>query len=286
MVSVVLTKFRNKSSIVDRWPLILSTETKTPATNRIIGSHNNNNCTKAINGNGPLITYTPATPLSQPAMQRPQKHSNAMPAAMQSATEDGSVMKKIISLSMEQFNNIENSIGKATATVTATRPDFVPEKLNFSAYEQFEGEFIAFAAPFIRIVWFRLKCVQQQLHGCNQYALLALSFAQRRTVSAFSIWLQREHFVCAFVSYECSKFNCCRTEYQIHKNTLTQFNFPGCCFSLISSSTVRPMDLLLSSDCMERVRDRERATNPHQIYLFALPHISPSCVWWVCEWSA
>lgn len=203
--------FRNKLSlIVDR----LSTETKTPATNRIIGNLNNNNCTKAINGNAPLITYTPATPQSQLAVQRTQQHSNAMPAAMQSATEDGSVMKKIISLSMEQFNNIENSIGKATSTVTATRPDFVPEKLHFSAYEQFEGEFIAFA-PFIWIVWFRLKCVQQLRRGCNQYALYW--HFRSHSWCLFNLAPAHEHFVCAFVSYECSKFNCCRTKYKIHK---------------------------------------------------------------------
>lgn len=133
-------------------------EPKTPATNRMNGCTNNNS-TKAINGNVPLITNTQATPpTSQPALQRPpQKHSNTMPAAMQSATEDGSVMKKIISLSVEQFNNIENSIGKvASTTVTQTRPVFV-EKLHFSAYEQFEGEFSAFSS-FVRTVIFLFEC--------------------------------------------------------------------------------------------------------------------------------
>lgn len=133
-------------------------EPKTPATNRIIVNNNNSNniSTKAINGTTPLIMYTAATPSSQQTLHRPQKQSNAIPTAMQSATEDGSVMKKIISLSVEQFNNIENS--KAMSTVTATRPVFVPEKLHFSAYEQFEGEFIAFRS----FVWifslFFFKC--------------------------------------------------------------------------------------------------------------------------------
>lgn len=127
------------------------TEPKTPTTtNRIIvnnnanNNHTNNTCTKTINGNVPLIAFTAPTPPTQ-QKHRQQKHSNAMPTAMQSSTDDGSVMKKIISISVEQFNNIENSMGKAAPMpVTTTRPDFVPEKLHFSAYEQFEGEFVPF----------------------------------------------------------------------------------------------------------------------------------------------
>ena len=49
--------------------------------------------------------------------------------------EDGSVLKKVISFTLDQMNNADG------ATEKAARPSFVPEKLHFSAYEQFKGEF-------------------------------------------------------------------------------------------------------------------------------------------------
>lgn len=48
--------------------------------------------------------------------------------------EDGSVLKKVISFTLDQMNNADD------ATEKAARPSFVPEKLDFNAYEQFKGE--------------------------------------------------------------------------------------------------------------------------------------------------
>lgn len=50
------------------------------------------------------------------------------------APEDGSVLKKVISFTFDQTNNVD------CMTEKATRPSFVPEKLHFSAYEQFKGK--------------------------------------------------------------------------------------------------------------------------------------------------
>lgn len=75
----------------------------------------------------------------QPKLQQPQQLQHQLNTMPSSTPEDGNVLKKIISISVEQFNNTEHSASKSVA---ATRPTFVPEKLNFSAYERFEGKFI------------------------------------------------------------------------------------------------------------------------------------------------
>lgn len=51
--------------------------------------------------------------------------------------EDGNVLKKVISFTLEQMNNGDN-------LCKSTRPIFVPEKLRFSEYNQFEGKCFAF----------------------------------------------------------------------------------------------------------------------------------------------
>lgn len=51
------------------------------------------------------------------------------------APEDGNVLKKVISFTLDQINNAD------CATEKVARPSFVPEKLHFSAYEQFKGKF-------------------------------------------------------------------------------------------------------------------------------------------------
>lgn len=52
--------------------------------------------------------------------------------------EDGSVLKKIVSFTVEKIHS-ENAMAKLS------RPSYVPEKLNFSAYERFEGELFFFS---------------------------------------------------------------------------------------------------------------------------------------------
>lgn len=50
------------------------------------------------------------------------------------ALEDGNVLKKVISYTLDQLNNAENVSEKIS------RPSCIPQKLHFSAYEQFKGE--------------------------------------------------------------------------------------------------------------------------------------------------
>lgn len=58
--------------------------------------------------------------------------------------EDGSVLKKVISFTFDQMNNVD------CVTEKAARPSFVPEKLHFSAYEQFKGK------PIVSILLIRI----------------------------------------------------------------------------------------------------------------------------------
>lgn len=140
MVSVVLMT-GDQISKQNKIIFFSFSEPITPVNNRII---TNNNCSKAINGNIPLITYSSMTPPGPGTIVHHQQSPKTPTAMPPSGADDGNVLKKIITLSVEQFNNVENSMGKTMASVskTNTRPAFVPEKLHFSAYEQFEGEFI------------------------------------------------------------------------------------------------------------------------------------------------
>lgn len=49
---------------------------------------------------------------------------------------DGNVLKKVASFTVER-TNFEN-----TTSSKVSRPSYVPEKLNFGAYEKFEGKFV------------------------------------------------------------------------------------------------------------------------------------------------
>lgn len=99
----------------------------------------NNNNLRTPNGNQPNIFVSNATVMptiatiqakgqqqQQPQQQQHQSNSTTYPTA-----EDGNVLKKVISFTLDQMKNAEKS---------TTRPAFVPEKLHFSAYEQFKGK--------------------------------------------------------------------------------------------------------------------------------------------------
>lgn len=64
-------------------------------------------------------------------IRKGQHQSN--PVAIQ-APEDGNVLKKVISFTLDQMNSTD------CVTEQTARPSFVPEKLHFSAYEQFKGK--------------------------------------------------------------------------------------------------------------------------------------------------
>lgn len=74
-----------------------------------------------------ISNVTPSTESLEYGKGQPhQSNSLTMPAP-----EDGNVLKKVISFTLDQMNNAEK----------VTRPIFVPEKLHFSTYEQFKGKF-------------------------------------------------------------------------------------------------------------------------------------------------
>lgn len=80
------------------------------------------------------VQLTPTTPASLPSSAPTQLPDNQTLQATTTLTpEDGNVLKKIVSFTVEKIHS-EN------ATVKVSRPSYVPEKLNFSAYERFEGE--------------------------------------------------------------------------------------------------------------------------------------------------
>lgn len=89
---------------------------------------------------------SPITPIrSQQATDAQHYQPTEQPNTMTVSTpEDGNVLKKVISFTIEQMNN-----GEHATSNKSTRPTFVPEKLNFSAYEQFEGEFYSFRITFV-----------------------------------------------------------------------------------------------------------------------------------------
>lgn len=84
----------------------------------------------------PDVQLTPTTPVpavSSPLSAQSQLTDGQTLPSAQLTPEDGNVLKKIVSFTVEKIHS-EN------ATVKVSRPSYVPEKLNFSAYERFEGE--------------------------------------------------------------------------------------------------------------------------------------------------
>jgi len=55
------------------------------------------------------------------------------PVCSPTSQGDGNVLKKVASFTVERTNS-DNTASKIS------RPSYVPEKLNFGAYEKFEGE--------------------------------------------------------------------------------------------------------------------------------------------------
>lgn len=93
----------------------------------------NNNNVQTLNGNHYNNQQNIFVPNLTPIRTKGQHQSNAVTMP---APEDGSVLKKVISFTLDQMTNAD------CATEKATRPSFVPEKLHFSAYEQFKGMLI------------------------------------------------------------------------------------------------------------------------------------------------
>lgn len=92
------------------------------------GTHNGNQANIFVpNAAAVIPTIATIQPKGQ-QQQQPQHQSNSTTFAV---PEDGSVLKKVISFTLDQMKNAEKS---------TTRPSFVPEKLHFSAYEQFKGK--------------------------------------------------------------------------------------------------------------------------------------------------
>lgn len=96
----------------------------------------NNNNIRTLNGNHHSQpnncvpnSALPNTVSLHRGKSQPQSNSVTMPAP-----EDGNVLKKVISFTLDQINNAEKT----------ARPSFVPEKLHFSAYEQFKGKLSSF----------------------------------------------------------------------------------------------------------------------------------------------
>lgn len=137
----------------------------------------------------------------------------------------------------------------------------------------------SFGLFFFFIRMFRLMCC---CCCCNQYASLALSFAQRRTVGSFSIWFQC--FVCVHTAWH--TFIYARNLIAVEPNTkskftLTRFNFP-CCFCLfyfvINNATAAIARFVFV--CAWK-RERKREHSSHQIRFI---HTFPAFVWrsYVC----
>lgn len=85
----------------------------------------NGNQANIFGSNAPVMP-TIATIQAKGPQQQHQSISTTFPTP-----EDGNVLKKVISFTLDQMKNAEKS---------TTRPAFVPEKLHFSAYEQFKGK--------------------------------------------------------------------------------------------------------------------------------------------------
>lgn len=99
------------------------------------GNHNGNQANMFVPNAAavmPAIATIPAK--GQQQQQQQQQHNQHQSSTTTfAAPEDGSVLKKVISFTLDQMKNAESKS-------TATRPSFVPEKLHFSAYEQFKGK--------------------------------------------------------------------------------------------------------------------------------------------------
>lgn len=97
------------------------------------GTHNGNQANIFV-PNAAAVIPTIATIQAKGQQQQQQSpHQHQSNSTTFAVPEDGSVLKKVISFTLDQMKNAEKS---------TTRPSFVPEKLHFSAYEQFKGKFI------------------------------------------------------------------------------------------------------------------------------------------------
>lgn len=127
------------------------------------GNHNGNQANIFVPNAAaviPTIATIPAKGQQQQSQQQ-QHNQHQSSTTTFAAPEDGSVLKKVISFTLDQMKNAES---KSTA-----RPSFVPEKLHFSAYEQFKGKSA-------HSVW--------KHHG--HFALL----------NAISLYCHLNHFIC------------------------------------------------------------------------------------------
>lgn len=108
----------------------------------------NNNNVRTPNGNhygnqqpnGFVSNVTATAPIQIPIRCTKGQHQSNSNQVTMPAPEDGSVLKKVISFTLDQMNNADGTTEK-TSSSSSSRPSFVPEKLHFSAYEQFKGEF-------------------------------------------------------------------------------------------------------------------------------------------------
>lgn len=67
-----------------------------------------------------------------------QQPTLASTAVIQKTSNGNSVLQRVISLTTANHSNENNSFTKPT------KPTFIPEKLQFSAYEKYEGERLGF----------------------------------------------------------------------------------------------------------------------------------------------
>lgn len=94
------------------------------------GNHNGNQANIFVPNAAAVIPTIATIPAKGQQQQQHNQHQSSTTTF--AAPEDGSVLKKVISFTLDQMKNAES---KSTA-----RPSFVPEKLHFSAYEQFKGK--------------------------------------------------------------------------------------------------------------------------------------------------
>lgn len=79
----------------------------------------------------PHQQFPPTSSSSPPPFLLPPPPSSSLTTAP--TVGDGNVLKKVVSFTVER-TNFDNTTSKVS------RPSYVPEKLNFGAYEKFEGE--------------------------------------------------------------------------------------------------------------------------------------------------
>lgn len=95
------------------------------------------------------------TPIG-PLRPKGQLIANAM---TKQTLEDGNVLKKVISFTLEQMSNGDNQTTNNICKIS--RPNFVPEKIRFSEYNQFEGESIHICTLHIH------PTIQSFIHLCR-----------------------------------------------------------------------------------------------------------------------